>query len=299
MCQYDQSLAAPIGTGTIRRSAGGECDRLRRPGSDFYRAAEKGSPEKGNEMPRRSIPLVLCCAVLLSGIARADDIDRQIAALFDHPAATKTTGGNTDAQEGQEIRCTYFKDIMIRETGTDTPAPGAATISPVAGGAPLACGKAPVVGEMPLKTENFTFIGRKGPFLFFSATDPNGAIPFILLDAATGKAIYSDALIGGKLKTVALENGSLHLRFTRGVNGSCSLLKDAAACWAKMASEGAIPAAVALTPPPVKACAAAYRRSTAPPDDPSIVFYDVDMTVTLAGRAEVKSRGAVGCDAMP
>jgi hypothetical protein len=75
-------------------------------------------------------------------------------------------------------------------------------------------------------------------------------------------------------------------------------MKDAAACWAKMASDGAIPAAVARTPLPMKACAAAYRKSTAPPGDPSIVFYDVDMTVSLAGKAACAFRSIVNTDSV-
>jgi hypothetical protein len=243
------------------------------------------------------MPMLLGIVLLCPGVAHADEADKRIAALFDRPAAIRTAGGTTDAEAGQQIRCTYYKDFMVRETGTDTPGPGPAAIIPLGGGVRPACDRTQGAGELPLKTDDYSLLGRKGNFLLFWATDPNGAVPFIVLDAGTGVAIYSDAMIEGSLWAVRLDRGGLHLRFTRGVNGTCSLLKDAATCWDKITGDAAIPAEIAQSPPVT--CEAAYHRSTTPPDDPSIVFYDVDVTLSAAGKAEAKPRGAVGCLPMP
>jgi hypothetical protein len=150
-----------------------------------------------------------------------------------------------------------------------------------------------------LKSANHSFVGRKGPFLLFSETDANGATGFILLDAAIGKIIYTDSMDGEMIKAVSLEGDLLRLRFTRGANGSCSLVKDTDSCWAKMAKEGTIPKALAGRSPPVQACVSAYQKYNTPPNDPSIVTYDVEMTLSTAGKINVISRGAVGCTPLP
>ena len=185
---------------------------------------------------------------------------------------------------------------MVRETGTDSPSPGAATIVPVpdASRRPL-CNAAHAAREVSLKTKYYGLLGRKGPFLFFAEADPNGAVGFLILTATTGRVIYNDGVSAEydcALQSAALEDGALHIRFTRVFNGSCSIAKDGAKCWARMAQEGKIPRSLAQSPPPVPACAAAYRKQQLPPDDPdpSIIYYDVDMTVDpSAGRRSMRA----------
>jgi hypothetical protein len=248
-------------------------------------------------MARRGLLSLLSCLVLACSMpAHAEEWEKRMAASFDKPVSVRTVPAKSDAEEGNELRCTYYRDFMLRETGTDTPAPGPGAIVSVGAKRP-ACTKTPAARDIALKTENYSFVGRKGPFLFFEATDPNGAVPFVLIEAGAGKVIYSDTMTEDGMKTVSLDNGALHLTFRRGINGGCSLVKEGAACWSKIAAAAAIPSSVAA--PPAKACTVAYGRDKAPPDDPSIVSFDVDIVVGLDGTAETKSLGAAGCAAMP
>jgi len=142
---------------------------------------------------------------------------------------------------------------------------------------------------------------EKGPYLVFAVADPSGAQDFEVVDAGTGRQIFTDSRRWTGFHSVAVEGGALHFRYTRAVNGPCSIVKDGSACWAEMVRSGAIPQEMAQSPPSVQACAAAHRKgkSPAPANDPSIIFYDVDMMVDGSGKVQVNSHGAVGCEPMP
>lgn len=252
-------------------------------------------------MARLCLLSLLSCLPLLSlPAAHADQWEKRMASAFDPPVAVQTIPANADTETGDELRCTAYRDIVIRETGTDTPAPGPAAILPVGARRP-ACATRPGARDIPLRTENYSFVGRKGPFLLFEAADPNGAIPFVLLASGSGKVIYSDSMTEDGIAAVALDGGALHIKFRRGINGPCSLAKigakEGADCWAKFVAAAAIPPSV--TPPPAKVCTVAYSRNKAPPDDPSLVFFDVDIVVGLDGTSQLKAVGTAGCSAMP
>ena len=233
---------------------------------------------------------------------RAEDEFSRWAILFDQPTAIRRVPPKLNSDPLGELRCTYFLDFMVRETGTDGPGPGPASIIPISPSENRqpACEGSRLTGEISLKTAHFSFVGRKSRFLIFSATNPNGAASFVILDAGSGRLIYSDGTMRDGFRSAALEgDGALRLRFTRGVNGSCSIIKDAA-CWATMAREGKIPRALAQLPPPVQACVAEYGKGgTTSSDDPSIVAYDVDMILDRTGRVQVNARGGVECYPMP
>ena len=222
------------------------------------------------------------------------------AALFDRPLAVKTVPPKSANDETGELICTYYRDVMVRETGTDSPAPGPAAIIPVPDAARRpACNAAHAAQEIPLKTEQYYLLGRKGPFLFFDEADPNGAERFMILDASTGRTLYADGRTFEGVKSVALEAGALHIRFIRAFNGSCSVSQDAPGCWPKLVQEGKIPAQLAQSAPPVHACTASYAREKAPADDPSVISYGIDMTVDRAGDTKIHSFGSLGCEPMP
>jgi hypothetical protein len=261
----------------------------------------------------RTLRLFSALAVLSSAAAHAEGRAYPCAALFDHPVAVQRVPPRSSADHIGEVTCTYYRDFMVRETGTDGPAPGPASIIPVsdASRGPL-CNAAQAARAVSLKTAYYGLTGRKGPFLFFSETDPNGAVAFLIVTAATGRVIHSDGMLAGytaddgkvidcTLHSVALEDSALHLRFTRAFNGSCSIAKDGATCWARMAREGKIPRSLAQSPPPTEACATAYRKQQLPADDPdpSEIHYDVDVTLDQSGRMRVNARGAIGCEPMP
>ena len=223
-------------------------------------------------------------------------------ALFDHPVTVQRVPAESSADPVGEIKCSYYPDLMVREAGTDSPGPGPATIVPISGASLRpACARTPVAHGVPLKTGGYYLIGKKGPYLAFGAADPNGAEDFKIIDAATGRQIFADSRRPTGFQSAAVENGAYRVRYTRAVNGPCSIVKDGSACWAKMVRTGAIPRELALSPPSVQICAAEYRKEKvpAPADDPSIIFYDVDITLDKSGKAQVNSRGAVGCEPMP
>ncbi len=220
--------------------------------------------------------------------------------LFDRPVTVKTVPPKSANDETGELMCTYYRDFMVRETGTDSPAPGPAAIIPVPDAARRpACTAAHAAQEIPLKTEQYFLLGRKGPFLFFDEADPNGAQRFMILDASTGGTLYADGRIFEGLKSVALEAATLHVRFIRAFNGSCSVLKDAPGCWPHLVQEGKIPAQLAQSAPPVQVCAASYAREKVPADDPNVISYGIDITLDRAGNTKIHSIGPIGCEPMP
>ena len=186
---------------------------------------------------------------------------------------------------------------MIRESGTDTPEPDAATIIT---GAHPACTAARPAGGLPLPTKGYALLGKIGRFVVFSATDPNGAVPFMVIDTLNGRAIYADGTSANRgFHAVSVEHGTLHLRYTRGFNASCSIVKDPAGCWARLIAEGKISPAMVHAVPSAQRCAASYKAMRATPDDPSVIIYDVEMTIDVAGKTRVLSRGVVGCEPVP
>jgi hypothetical protein len=240
-------------------------------------------------------------ASLFPIVAQCQDDSAGVAALFDRPAMVRKVPPKSEADPVGEIMCTYYPDLMVRETGTDTPDPNDTTLLPLtAGGSRPPCDAVHRPHEITLKTEGFSLLGRKGPFLLFSATDPNGAVPFMAIDARSGGVIFTDGTAADRgFHAVTVRNGVLHLRYTRGFNASCSIMQDAAGCWSKLVAEGKIPHDMAQLFPLPNLCAAAYKADKAPADDPSVVTYDVEMTLDLAGNAQVLSHGAVGCAAVP
>jgi hypothetical protein len=238
--------------------------------------------------------------MLAASAGHAEDSVSREAALFDRPLTIERLSPRSASDAAGEILCTYYPDFLVRETATDSPAPGPAALIPLAdGGRRPACNAARSAREMRLETADYFLLGRKGPFLVFVAADPSGAVPFTVLDAASGRVIYRDGEQDDGMQLVRLESGRLHLRFTRAFNAACSLLKDGPGCWARLAREGGIPPQLARTPPPVPACAAGYGKGNDPADAPSLITYEVDMTLDRSGKAEFRSFGPVGCDPMP
>jgi len=239
--------------------------------------------------------------MLLPIAAHCQDDAARFAALFDRPALVKTVPPKSAADPTGAIICTNYPDLMVRETGTDTPDPNTATLVALpAGTARPPCDARQRPHAITLQTEGFGLLGRKGPFLLFSATDPNGAIPFMTIDARSGRVIFTDGTAADRsFQAVTVQNGVLHLRYTRGFNASCSIMQSAATCWSKLLTEGKIPHDMGQPVPSPELCAASYAAERAPADDPSIITYDVEMTIDLAGNAQTLSRGAVGCAPVP
>lgn len=195
-----------------------------------------------------------------------------------------------------EVSCTYYPDIMVRET-TDGPT---STDAAIVRGARPPCSAGKVAGEIAAKTADHSLLGRKGPFLVFSFMDPHGAVPFVVVDSGSGRVVFSDATVGNpEIRGAAIESDALRLRYRRGVNADCSIMKDARGCWAKLVKAGNIPAAMAQQVPSPRICDAAYKKTKATPDNTSIVIYDTEMRIDAKGTAQVLTSGPVACDAQP
>ncbi|HEX4197686.1 MAG TPA: hypothetical protein VHZ26_09600 [Caulobacteraceae bacterium] len=258
-------------------------------------------------MERTKTPAVTRAAMLLAAAgalalpiaARADSRTAFIQSL-DAPSSTRTVKPKSDADPVGEIVCTYYPDLMVRETGTDTPDPAAATLVPLKPGAARpACNSKPIAGAIALKTGGAAFDGRKGGFLIFDDADPNGAEPFTVLDARTGRILFQDATypVLGLKRTAGLERGTLTLAYTRGYNAGCSMMQAAKACWARLVAAGNAPAALPPVTQAPRDCIAAYKDVGAA--DPSVIGYAVTVTLDAAGKARATPHGAVMCMPQP
>ena len=206
--------------------------------------------------------------------------------VFDKPLAA-------DPEVGVQ-RCTYYADLTVRETQTDSPGTGPTYLLHGGAGAKrAACGP----GGRKLNTSEQAFVGRKGGFLFFVPTDANGAETFEVLSVNDGSKLYDDVMVPEAFKSASVAGGVLHLVYTRGYDGSCSLLTGGAACWTKMMKEGRFAKAISERAPPVAACQAGYNATGAKEaaTSTSEVMYDVDVTIEAGKKAVVNSRGVLGC----
>ncbi len=230
--------------------------------------------------------------VLLAGIGQG----QAAGTAFDPATATQTVEPTSASDPAGQVRCTYYTDFMVRETGTDSPFPGAAHL--VMGPRRPVCTSIQGLREITLDTQSMTFAGRKGQFMLFTQTDPNGAMEFKVINIS-GHTLYTDSagMEDNRFKSIDLEAGILHLRFTRAINAPCSILKSGTACMTKLIAGGMIPHAMAQAPLP--SCKISYQKRQAGADDPSLISYDVDMTLNNQGKTHINSRSALSCDPMP
>jgi hypothetical protein len=219
---------------------------------------------------------------------------------FDRPAAIQRIEPKSDNDPSGAWICTRYTDLMLREDSSDTPAPDKATLWPLKPNARPACSKQNLPDQITLDTEGMAFAGRKGLFLIFTMVDTNGSMPFRVLDAHSGKILFADSMaITGGIASVALEGAALKLSYRRAIDANCGLPKEGAGCWASIIREADIPPEIATRAPPLQACAASYRRDKAPPDDPSIVSYDVALILDSSGTSKSIASGIIGCEPRP
>ena len=251
--------------------------------------------------PRIIAALATCFAAASLAFAGEPTAEEK---LFDPPLAIQDLEPIEGPHPAQAVRCHWYGDFMIRETNTDSPGFGPSyVVHPGPGGARPVCRAAPTASDTKLDMESQALLGRKGPYLVFETTDANGPEPFLVVHLPDGRQIYDDKrnlfTVKGKdggFHAVTLDGDLLHLKYSRGYDAPCSLIKDGAACWARTMKEGHFARAVASQPPPIADCVAAYKgQNGATAKDASTIVYDVDMTVTPAGKVSVLSRGPVGC----
>ncbi|HEY2177980.1 MAG TPA: hypothetical protein VGH15_05305 [Caulobacteraceae bacterium] len=201
----------------------------------------------------------------------------------------------SQADPAGQITCTYWADLMVRESGTDTPDPDDAVLVPLSPGqARPACTARRIAGSVALETEGYALDGRKGRFLIWFASDPNGAMAFKVIDARGGRILFEDGVSPalGQSGVASLGPGVLRLRYRRGYNAACSIMKDGRACWSKLVAQGKV--SPALPPLDRTACKVAYKGVAA--DDPSVILYDVEATIDASGgQSHISPRGPAAC----
>jgi hypothetical protein len=216
--------------------------------------------------------------------------------LFDKPASVRKAQ-QPKPNDSIEVRCTYYPDFMIRVIADGPTAQKAGLVR----GANPPCGAKRAPGEVMLDTDDMAFEGRKGPALLFSAMDPHGSVPFVVIDAQSGKTLLKDSTSSGPgpgVQALAFDQGGLRLRYRRAFNAPCSILQNARGCWAQIVKDGLVPQDMAQQVPAPQICEAAYKKVQSPRDNSSIVIYQTEVIVFSTGTTIV-SRGPVGCDALP
>ena len=154
------------------------------------------------------------------------------------------------------ITCHYYAKFMVKEV--DEGEVGAAQLSIVPGDAAHkpACQRANLANEKVVSANDWGgyFKGVKGDYVFFDADDgTNGAMGFAVFATDAKKLLEDSAL--GDFQELTLDGTTLTMKYQRSVVGPCSVVKDGAACWAKIAAA----TGVAATPAPD--CAAGYVKA--------------------------------------
>ena len=156
--------------------------------------------------------LLIAAALATGGSAVADPAGWPSGSL--DPGRVETLKASEGADPLPEVRCTVYADLIVRESGTESPSPDPATILRLGRSAtPPACARTVPPGAVALKTADFSFVGRKGPYLFFEATDPNGAIPVMVVEAASAASYRKAKVPADDPSVVAFE---VDLRFANG-----------------------------------------------------------------------------------
>lgn len=255
--------------------------------ADFQQTEATSLDRSENSVDRIRLIALNLCHIALALIIFSVAVQKAVAATYDKPVKILTAQSDVG-----ELKCTFYPDLMIRENGVDQAGPDAAILVPEASPG-MGCNRAHLPGEKTLPTSAESFNGRRGSFLIFSQTDPSNAIGFAVL-STSGAVLYTDDMMDSDFQLAEIENGALHLIFRRGINSTCSVLSDST-CWKKLGEAKMLPHVISAAGPPIKACEASYAAQKSPDNDPSVIFYPVDMTISISGHPSVKSRGKAGC----
>ncbi len=151
------------------------------------------------------------------------------AALFDAPTRIDEVGlpvdpANPDTK--RRIRCYRYPDFAVKEV--DYGEKGAQKLAVIAAGD--ACREEGADDRIPAGFEGY-YLGAKGDFLFFTASDGwNGAMPFYVHDAKTLAVLFEDSFEGSGFGSLSVDGRSLKIEFRRAFSASCSLYLDGGNC---------------------------------------------------------------------
>ncbi len=135
------------------------------------------------------------------------------------------------------VTCYYFPKFMVKEVDLGEEGAERLGIVPVTPQSRGKCVRSRSKEEIvvPAKDWSGYFMGVKNDYVFFSGEDGwNGAMPFAIFDAATGKKLFEDS---AKADMAFVATGqTVSVRYLRVVSDDCFILKDAA-CWQRMATK--------------------------------------------------------------
>lgn len=240
---------------------------------------------------RPDVRLLVATALLLGALPAR-------AAPYERPLGVQRVVPEDRHDPVGEQRCTYYRDWMVRESGVDTPGPGPAELVVLTGAAPAAgCAAAPAARV--LDTVGFSFLGRRGEYLVFTATDPNGAVDFRVLDGRDGARVFADASAPGSPPSADRLPAGLRLRYRRALNAPCSLVAAGETCWQTLLDSGRIPADLKDARPSITTCREGYAYPGVTPDSPTLVMYPVTVMAGGGAPPRVTRTGRVRCGVVP
>ncbi len=258
-------------------------------------------------MPARRAPALVLAIAITCAIACAGLAGRAAAAEFsEQPVRVE----ELESQAGspprpQKIRCLSYAGFMVR-TVHDGDDIGTSSVAVAVPSAPCTAELGPRLVVLP-GAGSMEVGGAVGRFLLLVWPDgANGATVFSVFDTVTRRKLYTDSVkLDGFTRLAAGHGGdTLELGFVRVLDARCSLVVEGAACWARFSREAKLPPEIVRRGPPLAACAAAYaqgsavRKQGAPKpraEDPSVVAYEVGMTIPASGSVKVLSRGELSC----
>jgi hypothetical protein len=215
------------------------------------------------------------------------------------------------------VTCYFFSNFMVKEVDLGEKGADRLGIVPVPPQSTGKCTRARSKDEVVISAKDWSgyFMGVKNGYVFFSGDDGwNGATPFAIFDAKTGKKLFEDSA-KADITFLTSPHQSITMRYLRVVSDDCAILKDAA-CWQRMAGKYGLDNAAApdcrkgyetiaesmakercaAQRAPVAACLKKERPLAIKQanDSPSVISYPVE--VQLGATPSAKPTGAaVGC----
>lgn len=135
------------------------------------------------------------------------------------------------------VTCYFFPNFMVKEVDMGEVGAERLGILPVTPQSTGKCVRARGKEEIVIPAEQWSgyFMGVKNGYVFFSGDDLwNGATPFAIFDAATGKKLFEDS--AKEISFVTRPDQTIAMRYLRVVSDDCFILKDVA-CWQRMAAK--------------------------------------------------------------
>jgi hypothetical protein len=198
----------------------------------------------------------LCVTCLLAPTAWAA---KSADSAFDAPLKTqKVRLSPNEVGYRTKLTCRYYARFMVKEVDEGEVGAAQLSILPIGGSGPKpACQRKNVPSEKVVRPRDWSGYvkGVKGDYVFLDADDGvNGGLGFAIFAASTAKKLFEDSAVGN-LKSVTLDGRVLALRYARSYSSECSVPRDGAGCWSKIA------VATGQTAAKQPDCAAGYLKA--------------------------------------